>query len=501
MRRKLFLLTFFVLTFVFIFTVSASAQCTHSDNWEIKTGEDGILGDWEAINICSSCGLVLADEFNAPVVTSLGYSCYGESFVQGFHVDVEALESYEAYTGQPLELGVVAGASSLVGYSPVGVDGVATHEKAVVYSFTDKNAEFIDIKIINVPNESGDKKIVACAYIISDGVVYYCDNETVDTKVCGISLDEAIDLAENGTAPVGLYEYRQLTLEEMDIRTGHYWFSNNSVYSVRLTSGNNFQRYAAPRMFSRDELPAGSYVVIENGWCARPEIWKVKEDGTVAKNGSRPYGSALDAGVYSITELFKDTVNADGSITESDYKYISFNISDTGSSDLRPMTAEGISYAFQIFVPYDAKVEKVEIEKAESVSVAGMQLLEWNEENLIANAYWNCTSSTTIAKSATGTGSDYYATKKFTKEELPVGSVIEINGDFVCRFEYWVNGAKVGTRGALYDGYRIVITEDFWDTESERAFNISHISKEGSLSAADRELIENSIKIYVPVTQ
>ena len=64
--------------------------------------------------------------------------------------------------------------------------------------------------------------------------------------------------------------------------------------------------------------------------------------------------------------------------------------------------------------------------------------------------------------------------------------------------EYWVNSAKVGSRASVTDTYRIVITEDFWDTESERAFNVSTITKE-ALTADDYETVANAFRIYLPV--
>lgn len=501
--KKLLLLTVLVLIAACTFAVTVGAQVCrdgeHQGEWEVRYGND-VLTEAHSMEICKSCGFVLSEEDLAPIIEDKGFSYFNGSVVQGYYVDKQNIEKYISRTGKSIEYGIVAASREAVGTKPLGENGEAVSSNVITVDIGSMGSEHFDIKVISIPEGKADLKIILCAYIIIDGKVIYVDNGAADTAVAGVSYNEIVEFFESGKEPLGLHEYRALTVEEMDILTGHYWFSNNSVYSVRLNSGNNFQRYAAPRMFSRDELPAGSYIVIEEGWNARPEIWKVKEDGTVAKNSSRPY-EAVGAGVYTITELFKDTVNADGSITESDYKYISFNISDTTSSDLRPMTAEGITDAFKIYVPCGTKVAKTEVEQAEKVSVAGMQLLQWDETSLFSNAYWNCTSSTSLSKGTTGTGSDYYATKMFTKEELPVGSVIEISGDFVCRFEYWINSAKVSTRGALYDGYRIVITEDFWDSESERAFNISHISKEGSLSEADRELIEDSVRIYIPVVK
>ena len=492
-KLVLFLSLIMLLACAFCIMVSAE-ECVHTDNWEIKTGETGVFAEWEALNICPSCNLVLKDEWNEPLLESLGYAYFDGSFVQGFHVNFEAVEKYEAYTGQDFEYGIVAGVNSVVGNEPVNTDGKGTHEKAVTYNLRSNGTEHFDIKVVNIPDDKCDEKIIACAYTVAGGKVVYSDNGLVDTRVCGASLNEVINLLENGIAPAGLYEYRQLTVEEMDILLGHYWLSSGATYNTRLGSGNNFQRYAAPRMFSRSEVPSGSYVVIGEGWCARPEIWKIDNNsGAVLKNNPRPYDKAIAAGTYTIEELFKDTKGADGTVTQSEYKYISFNLSDTTNSDLRQMTADGVAEALQIYVPYTTTVAKNEVAKADNISVAGKTLMAWGEDGLTYGAYWNCTTGTTR-----GTGKpQFYATKQFTKETLPVGSVIEINSGWKARFEYWVNSAKVGTRGYVTDSYRIVVTEDFWDTESERAFNISMLV-EKSLSKDDRDMVASAFRIYLP---
>lgn len=492
MKKKIILMASLVFVLVCLLALAVSAECVHEDSWEIKAGDGGALGNWEAINTCAVCGVVVADEFYAPVVESLGYSYYEGSFVQGFTINNESKAKYEEYTGFDFEYGIVAGVNSVVGNNPLDGEGNATNEKAVSYNLSANSLEHFDVKIVNIPKEKYDEKIIACAYVSVNGQVTYMDNDLVDNLVCGVSVNEIVDLLDNGVRPDGVYEYRQLTAEEMDIMTGGaYWFSSSNSYNVRLRKDNNYQRYAATRMFSREELTSDAYVVISEGWVARPEIWKVDENGNVKKNNPRPYGSAIGAGTYTVAELFKDTDEG-----QSDFVYLAFNVSDSGSSDIREMTPEGIARALRIYVPYNANVEAFEVEN-ENVSVEGLKLLEWDKDSLISNAYWNCSANSTLYK-GNDTSKTYYATKQFTEETLPVGSVIEVSAGYVYRREYWVNGNKVGSRGSLNSSYRIVVTEDFWDTESERAFNISKIIKE-NLTADDWDEVASAFKIYIPV--
>jgi hypothetical protein len=136
----------------------------------------------------------------------------------------------------------------------------------------------------------------------------------------------------------------------------------------------------------------------------------------------------------------------------------------------------------------------VEIEETVIPSIEGLQQIEFVKgENLFVSSFYTCTSGTGL-----GTGkSEYYATCKFTKKELPVGTVIEIADGWMYRPEYWENDVKAKSRPSVTSTYRIVITEDFWDTECHRAFNISTILKD-TLKAEAWDDVVNAFKIYVP---
>ena len=67
----------------------------------------------------------------------------------------------------------------------------------------------------------------------------------------------------------------------------------------------------------------------------------------------------------------------------------------------------------------------------------------------------------------------FMATKKFTREELPAGSIIEIASGWQYRPEGWT---YTGTRPGNVTTLRIVIDEDWWGSYTERAFNISQVA-------------------------
>ena len=131
-----------------------------------------------------------------------------------------------------------------------------------------------------------------------------------------------------------------------------------------------------------------------------------------------------------------------------------------------------------------------------NVSVEGMQVYEWTTDNLKKGRFWN---NNNPATNNMGSDNAFYGTTLFTKETLPVGSVIEINDGWLYRAEYW-HESESGTkpRGPMVGTYRIVVTEEFWNGISDRGFNISTTSKD-TLSTDDWDEVATAFKIYIPV--
>ena len=483
MKGRIVLFVTLLVAVICIFAFSVNAECSaHTDNWTLTFGEDGVFGEIIAVNTCKKCNLVLEDEIIEPLIVSLGYSYFNESFTQGFFANRASIEKYENYTKKEFKYGVVAAAASVVGTNPVGSDATANSENAIVISMDEQKTEYFDIKVINISADKWDEKIIACAYAITDGIVIYGDNTYIDNGVAGISYNELVSLINDNVKPQGLSSVRYLTAEELDITPGSYWNAGSSA--DQFIGDSTSVRFSSTRRFSRDELPAGSKLIVGNAWKVRPELWKVDANGNPIK-GSRIYANELKTGTYAIDDMW-----AKG----DDYKYITFNISTEDSFPNNQMTVEGIMHAFKLQVPSATVVNTVEIEETVIPSIEGLQQIEFVKgENLFVSSFYTCTSGTSL-----GIGkSEYYATCKFTKEELPVGTVIEIADGWMYRPEYWENEAKIKSRPSVTSTYRIVITEDFWDTECHRAFNISTILKD-TLKAEAWDDVVNAFKIYVP---
>ena len=120
-----------------------------------------------------------------------------------------------------------------------------------------------------------------------------------------------------------------------------------------------------------------------------------------------------------------------------------------------------------------------------------MGLTEASFYNTTGTDVWNDTSS----RWSRG----FMATKKFTREELPVGSIIEIAVGWQYRPEGW-NFAT--SRPDNVTTVRIVIDEDWWGSYTQRGFNISQIGHSTSnnivISLSTEEVAMTVFKIIVP---
>lgn len=98
------------------------------------------------------------------------------------------------------------------------------------------------------------------------------------------------------------------------------------------------------------------------------------------------------------------------------------------------------------------------------------------------------------------TGSNYLnkfkATQKFTRETLPIGSLIYIASGWQYRPEGWKNTEKVSPRQGNVTTQWIEITEEWWGEYTERAFNISTMSS-SDISGKEQADMESVFKIYV----
>ena len=91
----------------------------------------------------------------------------------------------------------------------------------------------------------------------------------------------------------------------------------------------------------------------------------------------------------------------------------------------------------------------------------------------------------------------YFATLRFTKEDLPIGSIIMLNDGWQYRPDGWITDTVQTTRANITAEPYVVVTEEWWGDYTIRAFNISKIDL-SSLEDVTLSEVHAAFRIYVP---
>src|SRR5690606_34878391 len=88
--------------------------------------------------------------------------------------------------------------------------------------------------------------------------------------------------------------------------------------------------------------------------------------------------------------------------------------------------------------------------------------------------------------------------RMFTRDDIPVGSIIEIAPGFQYRPEGWTSLTQRTTnRPAPVTTHRVVVTEQWWGDVQYRAFNVSYIGNSWDIRDEVEE-VASKLRIYVP---
>ena len=110
-----------------------------------------------------------------------------------------------------------------------------------------------------------------------------------------------------------------------------YWNSSTGQGIDTVTS--NHVNFVASRLFTKEDIPVGSVIVLADGWRYRPEAWK-----NAGAQSSRP--GNVTSSMVVVSEAWW-----------ADYTNRAFNISKTDGSSLENLTADDINAAFKIYIP------------------------------------------------------------------------------------------------------------------------------------------------------
>jgi len=119
--------------------------------------------------------------------------------------------------------------------------------------------------------------------------------------------------------------------------------------------------------------------------------------------------------------------------------------------------------------------------------------------SLTKGGYWDSTDATSYNKVITSASdsANYFATPRFTKSQLPIGSIIVVEEGWQYCPEGWVNDVQQSASPAVTSEQYIEVTSAWWGSYTRRAFNISKI--DGSdLSDLIESDIHEAFRIYLP---
>ena len=266
------------------------------------------------------------------------------------------------------------------------------------------------------------------------------------------------------------------------------------------STASNLTQFACTKIFEKSELPKGTLIVVVDGYQYRPEGWK--NLSTANASAERPQNVTV-----SVTAVTDDWWG--------DFSYRAFNISKKGNPKLIESEMKKLAGVFAILVPNDPNAEiptlpgdsKVEVDLAKTVGDAGFDINDYEilEYSVTFYAYYySCSSPNIVSKAGGSTASNInqFATTstKFTKEDIPIGSLIVIADGYQYRPEGWKSLSSTNTSAERPGNVSTAVTEvtaEWWGKWNYRAFNIA---KAGNPNLTDEQMkqLDGVLFILVP---
>ncbi|HIZ83277.1 MAG TPA: DUF4886 domain-containing protein [Firmicutes bacterium] len=273
------------------------------------------------------------------------------------------------------------------------------------------------------------------------------------------------------------------TMVELDIKSGAtpfaYWQSDHSGrFNRPVTEDGNSNQFVATRQFTKLEIPVGSVIELDEGYQYRPDAWV--DPGQ--RNPNRP-------GTVSSSRVVVD----EG--WWGDFTVRGFNVAKKGNPALSEDEAADILNHIHIYVPV--------------MDMSGYKLLDLkttgtdsdgNPGGATEGGYWNTGDANGHSNlwTTNDNSKQFVATGLLTEEDMPVGSIIEVDAGWQYRPERWINfGEQQQNRPDNSKASRTIVDESWWDPYTLRAFNISTTDAADLTGRLDEALAH--FRIYVPV--
>lgn len=142
-------------------------------------------------------------------------------------------------------------------------------------------------------------------------------------------------------------------------------------------------------------------------------------------------------------------------------------------------------------------------EEEDAIDLDKYTLLDWEP---VGCAYWQSNGAQdrfnilNTRENSTASNLCYFVSsgRMFTREDIPVGSIIEIAPGYQYRPEGWTSlASRTTNRPAPVTTHRVVVTEEWWGNFQYRAFNVSYIGNSWDIRNEVEE-VASKLRIYVP---
>ena len=165
----------------------------HSNTIEIGIVYDNYMAQGYFSKKCDRCGEINNDEKKEALFTSIGVSAktFGDDIglVQGYTINRAAIEAYKAYAPD-FDFGILAYANRTEGAQAVAPK--PGEDKVVDIVFDNMANDFIEVKLIGVPDEFKNVPLIFCAYATQGGKFFYLDDGVMSESIVGKSYNEIV---------------------------------------------------------------------------------------------------------------------------------------------------------------------------------------------------------------------------------------------------------------------------------------------------------------------
>ena len=295
------------------------------------------------------------------------------------------------------------------------------------------------------------------------------------------------------------------TLLDWPLMVQSYYDSTKGITltSNANSSASNIPNFISSVLLTKENLPNGSIIIVDEGYKYRPEGWtnetSKNTSSTRPGNTSARYTEVDDAwwGSWTIRAFNLSAATA-RAMSESDIKHLRIYLPKSANPTAptkepgSPSIYDEIVEPPTVTTPTDDSAAFASI----GLDIANYVAIDWVLE---VHAYYNSNNGIGISNSSNSTASNipnFITSPLMTREDLPVGAVIIVDSGYQYRPEGWISETSKNTSSTRPGNVTtaiVQVTDAWWGNWTIRAFNLS-ASPARALTAEDAV----HLRIYVP---